>query len=144
MDALQKFLPLIGRICLAWLFVPAGWGKVLGFSGTVGYAASAGLPFPPVMVTIALAIELIAGLALLVGYRARWAAALLALFTIVAAFGFHNYWSMPAEQQAMQKINFDKNIAIFGGLLFIVAFGAGRFAMDDRRESAGLAEPLRR
>ncbi|HEY0878697.1 MAG TPA: DoxX family protein [Zeimonas sp.] len=143
MDALQKYLPLIGRICLAWLFVPAGWGKIAGFSGTVGYAASAGLPFPPAMVAIAVVIELIGGLALLVGYKARWAAAALALFTIVAAFGFHNYWSMPAEQQAMQKINFDKNIAIFGGLLFVIAFGAGRFSLDERRVDARGAVPVR-
>jgi putative oxidoreductase len=132
MDALQKYLPLIGRICLAWLFVPAGWGKIGGFSGTVGYVASAGLPFPPVMVSIAIFIEFICGLALLVGYKARWAAALLALFTIVAAFGFHNYWTMPAEKQGMQQINFNKNVAIFGGLLFVVAFGAGRLSIDER------------
>lgn len=136
MDALQKYLPFVGRLCLAWLFVPAGWGKLGGFSGTVGYVASAGLPFPPPMVVIAIAIELIAGLALLVGYKARWAAALLALFTLVAAFGFHNYWTMPPEQQAMQKINFNKNVAIFGGLLFVVAFGAGRLSIDERRGEA--------
>ncbi|MCD6681212.1 MAG: DoxX family protein [Burkholderiaceae bacterium] len=144
MDALQRYLPLIGRICLAWLFVPAGWGKIGGFSGTVGYAASAGLPFPAAMVAIGLAIELLAGLALLVGYKARWAAALLALFTLVAALGFHNYWTMPAEKQAMQKINFDKNIAIFGGLLFVVAFGAGRFSVDERRAIEPRAVPTDR
>lgn len=145
MDALQKYLPLIGRICLAWLYVPAGWGKIGGFSGTVGYVASAGLPFPPAMVAIAILIELVGGLALLVGYKARWAAAALALFTIVAAFGFHNYWTMPPEKAAMQKVNFNKNIAIFGGLLFVVAFGAGRFSVDESRSEAprGRAVPAR-
>lgn len=144
MDALQKYLPLIGRICLAWLYVPAGWGKIAGFSGTVGYVASAGLPFPPAMVVIAILIELVGGLALLVGYKARWAAAALALFTIVAALGFHNYWTMPPEKAGMQKINFDKNIAIFGGLLFVVAFGAGRFSIDESRgEATGRAVPAR-
>ncbi len=143
MDALQKYLPLVGRICLAWLFVPAGWGKIFGFSGTVGYVASAGLPFPPVMVSIAIFIELICGLALLVGYQTRWAAALLALFTIAAAFGFHDYWTMPPEQQAMQQINFGKNIAIFGGLLFVVAFGAGRLSLDERGTAAPRIAPAR-
>src|SRR5690606_31859042 len=103
MDALQGFLSLIGRICMAWLFVPAGWGKIAGFSGTAAYVASAGLPFPPLMTALAILIELAGGILLLVGYKARWAAAVLALFTIVAAFGFHNYWSMPAERQAAQK-----------------------------------------
>jgi len=143
MDALQKFLPLIGRVCLAWLFVPAGWGKIAGFSGTAAYVASAGLPFPPLMAAIALVIELAGGLMLLIGYKARWAAAALALFTATAAFGFHNYWSMPPEQQMMQKINFNKNIAIFGGLLFVVAFGAGRFSLDGSGAGAKGAAPLR-
>lgn len=136
MNTMQRYFPLIGRICLAWLFVPAGFGKIAGFSGTVAYAASAGLPFAPAMVTIGLAIELLCGLALLVGYKARWAAALLALFVAVAAVGFHNYWSMPAERQAMQKINFNKNIGIFGGLLFVVAFGAGRLSIDAQRDAS--------
>lgn len=143
MDALQRYLPLIGRICLAWLFVPAGWGKIAGFSGTAAYVASAGLPFPPLMTAIALVIELVGGIALLVGYKARAAAALLALFTIVAAFGFHNYWSMPPEQKGAQKINFDKNVAIFGGLLFVVAFGAGRFSIDDSRGADLRTAPVR-
>ena len=143
MDALQKYLPLIGRICMAWLFVPAGWGKIAGFSGTAAYVASAGLPFPPAMTAIAIVIELIGGIALLVGYKARWAAAALALFTIAAAFGFHNYWSMPPEQQMAQKINFDKNIAIFGGLLFVVAFGAGRFSFDESRAVGPRTVPAR-
>lgn len=136
MNTMQRYFPLIGRICLAWLFVPAGFGKIAGFSGTVAYAASAGLPFAPAMVAIGLAIELLCGLALLVGYKARWAAALLALFVAVAAVGFHNYWSMPAERQAMQKINFNKNIGIFGGLLFVVAFGAGRLSIDAQRDAS--------
>jgi len=143
MDALQRYLPLIGRICMAWLFVPAGWGKIAGFSGTAAYVASAGLPFPPLMTAIAIVIEIGAGLMLLVGYKARWAAAALALFTIVAAFGFHHYWSMPPEQVAMQKINFNKNVAIFGGLLFIVAFGAGRFSFDENRTATLQTAPVR-
>lgn len=134
MDTLQKILPLIGRICLAYLFIPAGWGKLgPGFAGSVGYAASKGVPMPSVAVAIALAIELIAGIAILVGYKTRWAAALLALFTIAAAFLFHNYWAMPAEQQMMEAISFTKNIAIFGGLLFLVAWGPGSLSVDGSR-----------
>lgn len=143
MDALQKYLPLLGRIAIAWLFVPAGWGKVMGFAGTVGYIGSQGLPFPQLLAVIAIAIELLAGLALLVGYKARWAAALLALFTIVTALGFHDFWTMAAEQQAMQKIMFDKNIAIFGGLLYVMAFGAGRFSVDDKRTEVPITVPAR-
>jgi len=128
-------MALVGRILVAWLFVPAGFGKIAGFAGTVGYATSAGLPMPQIGVAIGLAIELIGGLMILFGFKTRWAALALALFAIVAALFFHNYWSMPEAQKAMQQINFNKNIAITGGLLVLAAFGPGRFSVDGRRRT---------
>jgi putative oxidoreductase len=135
-SSLQDTLALIGRIVLAWFFVPAGWGKIAGFAGTVGYATSAGLPMPQVGVAIALAIELIGGLMLLVGFKTRWAALALALFCVVAAFFFHNYWALPEAQQMMQQLNFTKNLAIAAGLLGFAAFGAGRWSIDGRKAAA--------
>lgn len=135
-SGLQDTLALIGRIVLAWFFVPAGWGKIAGFSGTVGYATSAGLPLPEVGVALAIAIELVGGLMLLVGFKTRWAALAIALFCVVAAFFFHNYWAMPEAQQMMQKLNFTKNIAIAAGLLGFAAFGAGRWSLDGRKATA--------
>ena len=134
-DAMQDTLALVGRILLAFLFIPAGFGKIAGFAGTVGYATAAGLPMPQVGVAIGLLIELVGGIMILVGFKTRWSALALALFTIVAAFFFHNYWAMPEAQQAMQKINFNKNVAITGGLLVLAAFGAGAFSLDGRRRA---------
>jgi putative oxidoreductase len=128
--ALQDTLALVGRLLLAYMFIPAGFGKIAGFSGTVGYAASAGLPLPEVGVAIALGIELFGGLALLVGIRTRWAALALAVFTAVASFYFHKYWALPADQQMVQQLMFGKNIAIVGGLLAFATFGAGRLSID--------------
>lgn len=136
MNALQNPLALIGRILLAIVFVPAGFGKIAGFAGTVGYATAMGLPLPTVGVAIALVIELFGGLALLIGYRTRIAAIALAVFTLVASFYFHAYWALPAEQQMMQQLMFFKNIAITGGLLAFAAFGAGGFSLDARRQAA--------
>jgi putative oxidoreductase len=130
--ALQDSFALIGRLLLAYMFIPAGFGKIAGFSGTVGYAASAGLPLPAVGVAIALVIELLGGLALLFGVGTRWAALGLAVFTAVASFYFHNYWALPADQQMMQQLMFGKNLAIVGGLLAFAAFGAGRLSVDAR------------
>ncbi|HZY15013.1 MAG TPA: DoxX family protein [Ramlibacter sp.] len=132
---LQDTLALIGRLVLAWFFVPAGWGKVAGFAGTVGYATSAGLPLPEVGVAVGLLIELVGGLLLLVGFATRWAALALALFVVVAAFFFHNYWAMPEAQQMMQQLNFTKNLAIGAGLLAFAAFGPGRFSIEGRQRN---------
>lgn len=130
--ALHDAFALIGRILLAYMFVPAGFGKIAGFAGTVGYATSVGLPMPQIGVAAALVIELIGGLMLLVGFKTRWAALALAVFTAVASFFFHNYWAMPEAQQAMQTLMFNKNLAIVGGLLAFAAFGPGRFSIDGR------------
>lgn len=135
MNALQNPLALIGRILLAILFVPAGFDKIGGFSGMVGYSTSMGLPLPEVGVAVALVIELIGGLALLVGFGTRIAAIALAVFTLVASFYFHAYWALPAEQQMMQQLMFFKNIAITGGLLAFAAFGAGAYSVDARRQA---------
>lgn len=123
---------LLGRILLAWLFIPAGFGKIAGFSGAVGYAASAGLPLPEVGVAVGLLIELVGGILLLIGFMTRSAALALALFTLVASFIFHAYWSLPAEQTMMQQLLFNKNIAVVGGLLAFAAFGAGAWSVDGK------------
>lgn len=130
MTAFHDTAALLGRILLAILFIPAGFSKIGGFSGTAGYIASKGLPLPDVGAAIAIAVELVAGIALLIGWKTRWAALALAVFTLVATFFFHNFWAMPADQQMMQKLMFDKNIAVVGGLLLAFAFGPGRYAVD--------------
>jgi putative oxidoreductase len=132
----QDTLALIGRILLAWVFVPAGWSKIAGFAGTAGYIASKGLPMPEVLAALAIAAELGFGLLLLVGWQTRWAALGLAIFVLVITPIFHGYWAMPEAEQMMQKQAFNKNLAILGGLLGFAAFGAGRFSLDGRRRLA--------
>lgn len=131
--SLQDTLALIGRILIAVMFIPAGFSKIGGFAGTVGYATAAGLPAPQLGVAIAIAIELVGGLMLLAGFKTRWAAIALAVFTLVASLFFHNYWAMPEAQQMMQQLMFMKNLTITGGLLAFAAFGAGRFSVDGKR-----------
>lgn len=132
----QDTLALIGRILLAWLFVPSGWAKIAGFTGTAGYIASKGLPMPEVLAAMAIAVELGLGLLVLVGWQTRWAALGLAIFVAVITPIFHNYWAMPEAQQMMQKQAFGKNLAIVGGFLAFAAFGPGRFSLDGRKTRA--------
>ncbi len=133
MTLVEKFGPLLGRILIALLFIPAGINKITGFGGTVGYIASKGLPLPQVAAAGTIVVEIAVGLALLVGFKARYAALILAAFTVVASVIFHNFWAVPEAQKMMQQLMFTKNFAIVGGLLFIAAFGAGPLSVDNRR-----------
>jgi putative oxidoreductase len=132
-NQLQNPLSLLGRLLLAALFLPAGIGKVTGFSGTVGYISSVGLPLPEVGAALALTVEIVGGVALIIGLGTRPAAFILALFTLVASFFFHSYWGVPADQQMMQQLLFYKNIAVVGGLLTLAAWGAGAWSVDAHR-----------
>ena len=130
MNAIEKLGPLAGRVMMAALFIPSGFAKLAGFQGTVGYIASKGLPLPQVGAVAAIVVELLVAAALLLGWRTRWAALILVLFTLAAAVLFHDYWAAPPEQKMMQAINFWKNVAIAGGLLFVATHGPGPYAVD--------------
>lgn len=129
----SNLLALLGRLAIVALFLPAGWSKITGFAGTVGYIGSVGLPAPSLAAIVAIIVEVGASLALLAGFRIRAAALVLAIFTAVATFSFHAFWSVPAEQAMMQQLLFYKNIAVIGGLLVLAAHGAGAFSLDARR-----------
>lgn len=130
--AISDTAALVGRILLAVMFITSGFGKIGGFEDTVGYIASKGLPLPQVGAIIAIVVELGGGILLAIGYKARWAALALAVFTIVAAIFFHNYWAAEAAEKMGQQINFWKNVSITGGMLMVFAFGPGRYSLDRR------------
>ena len=129
----QNAMALVGRILLALMFLIAGIGKIGdGFAGTVGYISSVGLPMPQLAAIGAIIVEIVASLALIIGWKTRWAALALAIFTVAAALLFHNYWAMPANQQMMQQIIFMKNLAVAGGLLMLAVAGPGAWSVDRR------------
>ena len=134
--SLQNPLSLIGRILLALLFVPSGFGKITGFAGTVGYIASKGVALPGLAAAAAIGVEVGLGVLLLIGWQTRWAALGIALFTVVISFIFHNFWAVPADQMLMQQQNFFKNIAVVGGLLTVAAWGAGAWSFDGNKRDA--------
>ncbi len=132
MSGNSNALSLIGRILLAVIFLVSGFGKVSGFGSLVGQIASTGLPVPQVFAVASVVIEIGGGLMLVFGWKARWAALLLAVFTAIVTFFFHNFWAAPAAQKMMQEVQFMKNLALIGGLLMVTAFGPGRFSVDKR------------
>jgi len=126
-SALQSAVPLAGRILLAPLFLLSGASKIAAPAATIGMIAGSGLPFAPLGFALAILVEVGGSIALLAGYRTRFVAAVMALFTIATALAFHNNL---ADQN--QFIHFFKNLAIAGGLLQLVAFGGGRLSLDSR------------
>lgn len=130
----KKFGPLAGRLLIANIFIISGYHKIGGFAGTAGYMASKmGLPQDSMLVNAMLAativIELGGGLLLILGWQARWAATAIVLWMIPVTLIFHAYWNVPADQIQMQMIQFQKNLAITGGLLYIAAFGPGALSL---------------
>lgn len=130
MDVLKNLLDrsgpgidLVARLLLALIFIGAGWSKIGGYEGTQGYMEAMGVP--GALLPLVILAELGGGIALLIGLLTRVAGLGLAVFSIVSALLFHADFSNSVEQ-----IMFMKNLAIAGGLLLVVAHGAGRFSID--------------
>jgi putative oxidoreductase len=123
----QDRIALAGRVLLAAIFVISGLGKVAAPAASLAYMRAAGLPLAPLGLAGAALIELGGGIALILGYRTRVVATVLAAFAIVTALIFHSAF---ADQN--QLIHFFKNVAMAGGLLQVVSFGGGRLSLDAR------------
>ena len=132
---MNNALNLLGRLMLVALFLPAGLSKLSAFEGTVGYIDSVGLPLPAAAAALAVVIEVVGSLALLLGFQTRIAAAVLAVFTLVASVFFHAFWAAAPEQAFVQQLLFFKNIAVTGGLLILATSGAGAWSLDAKRAS---------
>jgi putative oxidoreductase len=121
---------VIGRIGLASLFLWSGYEKLADPASTVAYMQSYRLPAADVLMWPALLLELVGGAMLVLGWKARWVALALAVYTFAATFIFHAYWSAPADQVMSEQIHFMSNLAITGGLLLAAAHGSGRYALE--------------
>jgi putative oxidoreductase len=128
MDA-ARYLPFAGRLLIALTFVMSGLSKVADYSGTVGFISASKLPLPASLAYAgAVAVEIACSVMLIVGFQARAAAAVLALYCVATAVFFHTDFANPDN-----IIHFMKNLAMTGGLLQIVGFGAGALSIDNRR-----------
>ncbi|MFZ6647912.1 DoxX family protein [Undibacterium sp. TJN25] len=120
-------VPFIGRLLMSAIFLLSGVGKLAAPAGTIGYIASSGLPFATLGFIVAVIVEVGGGVLLVLGYKTRLVASVLALFTIAAGLAFHH-----AFGDQNQMIHFLKNLAMAGGLLQVAAFGAGAYSLDNR------------
>jgi putative oxidoreductase len=125
--------PLIGRLLIVYIYATSGIAKLLNWSGNVAYMETRHLPMVPVLLGIALIIELAGSLCLIFGSWARAAAFVMFLYTTVLTILFHNYWAFSGMLRGTQETHFRKNLAIMGGLLILACFGAGSWALDRKK-----------
>lgn len=137
-------LLLAARLLIAWLFVLFGWGKLIGFGGTVAYMQHVGAPLPVVAAAIAVIMEVPVALAIAFGAFTRPLVLLTALYTLGTALIGHPYWTMTGAEHYANEINFYKNVAIIGGLLALYVAGPGRYAVDARWTGRNESAPTTR
>jgi putative oxidoreductase len=130
MNSANDITTLAGRILMSVIFLISGFFKVGGYAQIVGYATAVHLPAPGVAIALAAAVELACGLAILAGFKTRFAAWLLFLYLLPVTYFFHNFWAVQGQEQQMQMVNFLKNVAIMGGLLVLSVNGAGAYSAD--------------
>jgi putative oxidoreductase len=130
-------LLFLGRVLMAFIFVESGFGKLLDMGGFTASLASKGVPLAEVFGVVGPCVEFFGGLAVLLGLQTRYAAGLIAVFTVVATAISHRYWEFSDAARRAQEVNFSKNICIIGGFLLVMATGGGRFSLD------GLLRPIR-
>jgi putative oxidoreductase len=124
-NTVQNFTELGGRVLLVALFLLSGVGKIAGYAATAGYMASVGVP--GALLPLVIATELLGAIAIVIGWKTRIVAFLLAGFTLLSAFVFHSNFANQVEM-----VMFLKNVSIAGGLLLLVVHGAGRISVDRR------------
>jgi putative oxidoreductase len=130
----MRYTPLLARLLLALIFVVSGGGKLVDPNHAIGMLADKAMPAPTVLAYLAGLTELGCGLALLFGCGARYAAMILFLFLIPTTYLFHNPVGLTGAAKQMQLIHLMKNLAIMGGLLMVVAHGAGAVSFDASKQ----------
>jgi putative oxidoreductase len=131
--ALAGPVVLLGRVFFALIFLMAGLNHFS--SQTIGYAASQGVPLASIAVPFSGVLALFGGLSILLGYRAKLGAWLIALFLVGVTPMMHKFWTVPDPMMhQMQMVMFMKNLAMLGGALLISQFGSGPWSLDSRRK----------
>jgi len=133
----QPWTLLIGRILVGSLFLVVGIRHFMFYAGTVGYFTKLGFPAPEAMVWLSIIIHIVGGILLIVGWKTQWASWVLLALVVIATAMAHRFWQFDDTQYGNQLFHFLKSLAIIGGLLYLVSFGAGAMSVDARKRGAG-------
>ena len=141
MNTATRWGTLIGRIFLSLIFVSSGLQKIGAWEQTAQYMASERMFAVPLFLAGAIVLEVLGGLSVLIGFKARWGALALIVFLVPTTLIFHDFWTYTGQEQQMQMIQFMKNLAILGGLFVVFGLGAGPMSVDARSASEDAASP---
>jgi putative oxidoreductase len=139
-ERIRKYGPLAARILLAQLFILSGVAKIGGFAGTAAFMAGVGLPAAHILLSLTIALEIGGGLLLIAGWQTRWVAAAFCGFIFLTAIIVHPFWNSDAAVFLSQLNHFMKNLALMGGMLYVMAYGAGPFSLDHARGDGAIAD----
>lgn len=128
----EAFFLLLGRLAIAAVFVPSGFGKLGGLAGFAHQLGMKGLPVPMAWAVAGALVEFLGGLAVAVGFKTRYAALFMIAFTIAASLISHPFWTIHDAGRTAQYVQFMKNMAIIGGFLFLFVRGPGSLSIDRR------------
>jgi putative oxidoreductase len=135
MEKAHNYLLALGRVLMSGLFIWGGYGKLMAPGATMQYFVKVGVPSPGLMVWVSILVELVGGIALLIGFKTQWVAGLLAVWCLITGFAVHLVAGVSAADAMIaydNMIHFYKNLAMTGGFLFVLVYGAGQLSIDGR------------
>jgi putative oxidoreductase len=135
-DSSSSVVALLGRVFLSAIFIMFGFSKVFAFGSFAEMLASKGFPLATPAMAVAIAIEVLGGLAILLGFQTKITAWIIFLYLIPTTFLFHNFWAVQGMARMDNLAHFFKNVAIMGGLLLLAAYGPGKYSLDLRAAKA--------
>lgn len=140
-ETIQRYVPLAARILLAHVFIISGISKIFRFAPTAALLTSVELPAANLLLVLVILLEIGGGILLIVGWQVRWVAAAFCVFILLATMIFHPFWKADPASVPGQLNNFMKNFAVMGGMLYVLAFGAGQLSIDNRLRAAKRKSP---
>ena len=130
--AFDDWALLLGRLTLAAIYLPSGFSKLLHLGSFAQGLTNRGVPGGTLVAVLGAGVEFLGSICIIVGFQTRWAALVMAAFTVAAALVSHRFWDADEAARAMQYIQFMKNLAITGGFVILFVAGAGRYSVDRR------------
>jgi len=129
MEFIQDIFSLIGRVLISGVFLWAAYEKITHWNATVSYMKTKNIPQLNIVLPVMMALKIIGGLSVLLGWHAHIGALLLLVVTVISVLKLHAFWEKSGPERSMEQLFFMKELAVIGGLFMILALGGGHFGL---------------